>query len=100
MTNPFGLSDGDFLLALATSLGNAPDVFEGELALPDPAHPGQTVPVPVGSLDRLEAAGFVEIVESGAKVTERGEYWLRRWVAKKFKVRNVVLTRVTGVGRL
>lgn len=98
--NPYGLSDGDLLLCLATSLGNPPDVYAGELALPDPANPGATVPVPPGALDRLEAAGFVVIEEAGAVVTSRGDYWLDRWVRTKFKARGrLVLTGVRGVGR-
>ena len=98
--NPFDLSDGDMLLLLATSLGNAPDVYGGELALPDPANPGAVVPVQVEALDRLEGAGLVEIAEAGARVTDRGDYWLQRWMRRKFKAKNVVLTRVAGVGRL
>jgi hypothetical protein len=98
--NPYGLSDGDFLLLLATSLGNAPDVFDGSLALPDPANPGAVVPVPTDALDRLEGAGMVEIAEAGARVTDKGKYHLDKWMRKKFKVKHLVLTRVAGVGRL
>lgn len=98
MTNPHDLKDGDMLLALATLLGNAPDVFDGDLALADPANPGATVPVPPGALDRLEAAGVVEIAEAGAVVTDKGRYWLDRWVRRKFKARGrLVLTGLTGV---
>lgn len=99
--NPFGLKDGDMLLALATLLGNPPDVHDGELALADPADPGRTVPVPDGALDRLEAAGLVEIVEAGAVVTDQGRYWLDRWVRRKFKARGrLVLTSLSGVRRV
>jgi hypothetical protein len=98
--NPYDLSDGDMLLLLATSLGNAPDVFAGELALPDPANPGAVVPVPTDALDRLEGTGLVEITEAGARVTDRGGYWLQRWMTRKFKVKGLLVTRVAGVGRL
>lgn len=99
MTNPHGLTDGDMLLLLATSVGNGPDVIGGELAIPDPATPGGAVPAPDGSLDRLEAAGMVEIVESGAAVTSKGSYWLDRWMRTRFKLRGLVITKVTKVGR-
>ena len=98
--NPYVLSDGDLLLLLATSLGNAPDVYGGELALPDPANPVAVVTVPTDALDRLETAGMVEIAEAGAVVTDKGRWHLDKWMRKKFKVKHLVLTRVAGVGRV
>jgi hypothetical protein len=99
--NPHGLKDGDLLLLLALSVGNPIDVIDGEMRLPDPAAPSSSVPVPPGALDRLEDAGMVAIEEAGAVPTDRGKYWLDRWLTKKVGVRKgrfvVTGVRPTGV---
>lgn len=78
--NPHSLSDGDTLLLLALEVGNSINLIEGEMHLPHPALPGAWMAIPPGALDRLENAGLVAIGEVGAIPTERGRYWLGKWM--------------------
>lgn len=80
--NPHQLVDGDMLLLLALEVGNAIHVNGGEMRLPDPARPGESMPVPAGALDRLEGSGLVAIEESGAVPTDKGRYWLKKWMVR------------------
>lgn len=85
--NPHGLTDADLVTVLAMSVGNALDVIDGALCMPDPADPAASVPVPTDTLDRLEAAEFVEVAEAGACLTDRARYYLGRWMAKHYRRR-------------
>jgi len=38
-----------------------------------------TAPVDRLGFDDLESRGWVEVVEDGVRVTDRGRYWLARW---------------------
>lgn len=71
--------DGTMLL-LAALVGRCRlDVAgDGDLVLAN--RHGVDCPAPVDALDDLEARGWVSISDSGATVTERGIYWMRRWL--------------------
>lgn len=80
--NPHGLPDGDMLLLLALEVGSSIHVIEDEMRLPNPAIPGAWMAIPPGALDRLEEAGLVAIGSIGVLLTERGRYWLGKWMTR------------------
>lgn len=85
--NPHNLTDADFLVLLAVSVGHGLDVVGGALCIPDPAAPDSFVPVAGDTLDRLEGAEMVEIAERGAELTDRGRYHLGRWMGRRYRRR-------------
>jgi hypothetical protein len=81
----------DSAMALLVSIrtGNGCGVHDGHLAHPDPIHAGRVLLHDSDDLDELERRGWIAIDASGATVTERGAYWLRKWLATKPEVRRV-----------
>lgn len=70
--------DGTMLL-LAALVGRCRlDVIDGDLVLAN--RDGIDCPAPIAALDELEFLGWVEVGDEGATPTERGIYWLRRWL--------------------
>lgn len=94
----FHLRDGAYLLLLAVSTGHRLTVHEDRVAIPSPTAEGEYLPVGEADLDDLEAAGLLattgEGTEAGPVVTERGYYWLNRWLAARFKVREFRVAEV------
>jgi hypothetical protein len=70
------------LLAVATGRALEVGEFRGEdvIAFPDPTDPAAAVLVDGADLDTLEGLGWLAIGEKGAAVTDRGRYWLKKWL--------------------
>jgi hypothetical protein len=84
LTAPLDLPHGYYLLLLAIDLGDQLDVQDGQLALTcDGVEGPQVIPSLPEALDALEIRGWVEITEGGPVSTERGRYWLSRWMGKR-----------------
>lgn len=88
MTYP---DDGTMLALLGHALGDTFAVGAGgELILSFVGTNGGSVPAPVEALDDLEARGWIAVRPDGTTAeTERGRYWLRRWLAAR-KANDVV----------
>lgn len=95
----FYLRDGAYLLLLAVSMGHELTVHDNRIAIPDPTSPGKFLPVKESDLDELEAHGLIETTGSGTEagpvVSDRGRYWLKRWIEARFKVKGFRVTEVT-----
>lgn len=94
--------DGTMLILLGMWTGRTLDAEKGELRLDLAGGPAVVKPE---ALDELEARGWVEITEAGARVTERGVYALNKWVEARARRQghrgNIVLksARVSAAGR-
>jgi hypothetical protein len=87
-SDALALPDGHFLLLLAIYTGQQLGVDDGALTLEVPGEPEPVaIPSLPAALDELESRGWVVIVNDMLRVTEQGDYWLRRWMTKKTKVR-------------
>jgi hypothetical protein len=84
MTAPLDLPSSHYLLLLAIDLGDQLDVCDGQLALTCEGVEGpQVIPSLPEALDALESRGWVEITEAGPVSTERGRYWMSRWMTRR-----------------
>lgn len=74
--------DGTMLALLGHALGDTFAVgADGELILSFVGTNGNSVPAPVEALDELERRGWIAVRPDGTTVeTERGRYWLCRWL--------------------
>ena len=94
----FQLRDGAYLLLLAMSVGEQVTVHDDRVVIPDPTTSGRFLAVGESDLDDLEAHGLLTSIgpgtEEGPVVTDRGRYWLKRWVTARFKVKGFEVTAV------
>ncbi len=79
MTTPTDLS---MLFALGLHLGDGVTVEEGQLFLVVAGAGKQ--PVPAETLDDLESREWIDTATEPPTVTERGRYWVERWMRAKF----------------
>ncbi len=91
--------DPTMLVLIAHAAGDTFTVRDGHLHLTVQSE-DRTIPAPAGALDDLEARGWVEVQTDGTTVlTERGRYWVSRWLVKRLGKGRLVRTegfRVTG----
>lgn len=94
----FSQRDGAYLVLLGVAAGHRLTVHDDKVVIADPVNAGQFLPVGEADLDNLEAAGLIattgEGTDAGPVITEKGEYWLRRWVTAKFKVKRFAIHEV------
>jgi hypothetical protein len=97
---PLDLPHGYYLLLLAIDLGDTLDVQDGQLALTcDGVDGPQVIPSLPEALDELEQRGWVEITEAGPVSTERGRYWLGRWMTRRLGRGRITNLKLVGVGK-
>jgi hypothetical protein len=95
---PLDLPHGYHLLLLAIDLGDQLDVCDGQLALTcDGVDGPQVIPSLPEALDALEQLGWVEITEAGPVSTERGRYWLSRWMTRRLGRGRITNLKLVGV---
>lgn len=92
--------DRTMLALVAHAAGDSFAVSEsGELAL-TVRDESRLMPFAQEALDELERRGWVRVAESGrTEITERGEYWVRRWLEQRMGkgvLRALKSFRVTG----
>ena len=94
----FFLRDGAYLLLLAVSAGHELTVHADRISIPDPTTPGKFLPVGEDDLDSLENQGLIastgQGTDAGPVVTDKGRYWLERWMRAKCKVKGFRVTSV------
>jgi hypothetical protein len=97
---PLDLPSSHYLLLLAIDLGDTLDVQDGQLTLTCEGVDGpQVIPSLPEALDALESQGWVEITEAGPVSTERGRYWLARWMTKRRGKGRITNLKLVGVGK-
>jgi hypothetical protein len=95
---PLDLPPSHYLLLLAIDLGDQLDVYQGQLALTcDGVEGPQVIPSLPEALDALEGLGWVEITETGPVSTERGRYWLARWMTRRLGRGRITNLKLVGV---
>lgn len=72
----------DTAMALLASIhvGNGVCVQDGQLFLPDPTDANRLIHADDADLGELEARGWLVIDADGVRTTERGDWWLNRWI--------------------
>lgn len=89
-------ADAVMLMLVAHAAGDRFTVAGGELHVTVGGE-GRTMPAPPGALDDLESLGWVEVRPDGATaLTERGEYWVQRWLVQRLGKGRLTGLRVTG----
>lgn len=68
-----------FLLLLALDVGCGWSTAGGRLTL---RVGGEDRPVPDGTLDEVEGLGWLDLAGEKPRLTDRGRYWLKRWVER------------------
>lgn len=78
-------------MALLASIhtGNGVGVDRGELVIPDPTGAPVLLRHDPADLDALESRGWLVIDADAARATDRGVYWLRRWLIANPEARRV-----------
>ncbi len=92
-------ADGTMLVLLAHEAGDRLTVKDGALHLTVQSE-DRTIPAPTAALDDLEDRGWLRVLPDGrTEITDRGKYWLTRWLTKRLGKGRLVKTdgfRVTG----
>lgn len=84
---PEDVPDGEYLIVLALAAGDQTELDddEVEIVLADPEDPAATrLLVDRAAFDALEDRGWITtLYVPNTAVTEQGNYWLKRWLAKR-----------------
>lgn len=72
--------DSAMALLASIHIGNGVGVDRGELVIPDPTGAPVLLRHDPADLDALESRGWLVIGDDAARATDRGVYWLRRWL--------------------
>lgn len=97
-------ADGTMLVLIAHEAGDRLTVRDGALHLTVQSE-DRTVPAPTAALDDLEGRGWLAVAADGrTEITERGRYWLTRWLRGRLgngRLGNgrLVLRGARGTGR-
>jgi hypothetical protein len=93
---PDDIRDGDMLVLVALFAGEGMTVAGDAIMLTLDGQPEGAVPLEGDQLDRLEGRGWVVVEERGPALTDKGLYWLQRWMKEKAGLRGSRRVELTG----